>query len=238
MRASRCRRVRNGGDPAGDGEETEDDQHGGGDNGESTPQRTQRPVGGEPDGGQVELRAGDVRVPRERFAGIWGTLVHAIENALEHGFESPAERQAQGKSGPGKLSVRARVETNACIVEIADDGRGVDWKEVGTRARAQRMPHVTREELVEVLFAPGFSMREARGELTGHGFGLLAVREACHELHGSVLLISSPGRGTTLRISIPMRAGEIPFTGSTAPGPRSLRAPFVTRIEHKRTIAQ
>lgn len=187
---------------------------------------------------EVELRGADVRVPRERFAGIWGTLVHAVENALEHGIESVAERRAQGKSGPGKLSVRARMEANACVLEIADDGRGVDWKEISTRARAQRMPHVTREDLVEVLFSPGFSTREAPREDSGYGFGLLAVREACHELHGSVLLISSPGRGTTVRISVPMRGSEIPFLRSTAPGPRSLRAPLVTRIEQKRTIAQ
>lgn len=184
----------------------------------------------------IELMAGDVRVPRERFSGIWGALVHAIENALEHGLEPADERIAQGKPSAGKLSVRARVETNACILEVADDGRGIDWKKVTERARSERMPHVTREDLVEVLFAPGFTTRSRSLPGAGHGFGLLALRQACQELHGTVLFISNPGRGTTLRISIPMRGGEIPYVLSVAPGPSSLRNPNVTRLEPKRLL--
>lgn len=184
----------------------------------------------------IELVAGDVRVARERFSGIWGALVHAIENALEHGIESPEERLAQGKPSAGKLCIRARVETNACILEIADDGRGIDWKKVTERARAERMPHVTREDLVEVLFAPGVSTRSRSLPGAGHGFGLLALRQACQELHGNVLFISHPGRGTTVRVSIPMRGGEIPFVLSMAPGPSSLRNPNLTRLEPKRVL--
>lgn len=184
----------------------------------------------------IELMAGDVRVPRERFSGIWGALVHAIENALEHGLEPADERIAQGKPSAGKLSVRARVETNACILEVADDGRGIDWKKVTERARAERMPHVTREDLVEVLFAPGVSTRSRSLPGAGHGFGLLALRQACQELHGNVLFISHPGRGTTVRVSIPMRGGEIPFVLSMAPGPSSLRNPNLTRLEPKRVL--
>ena len=158
---------------------------------------------------QVELDGGGLRLDGERFGPFWSAFVHALRNAIDHGIEAPEDREAAGKQAFGRLSLAARVEQDTLCIELADDGRGVDWARVQQKAAERGLPHTTAEELMEALFADGVSVRDEASELSGRGVGMAAVRSAARALGGALTLDSRPGRGTTLRFRFPVAAGAV-----------------------------
>ncbi len=138
---------------------------------------------------------------------------HALRNALDHGIERPAERVAAGKPSSGVLSLGWRTTDAGYCVEIRDDGRGVDTDallpEVRRRGLLATTPEPSREDVLEALFAPGFSSRAQATDLSGRGVGLDAARNAVENHGGHVELRSEPGLGTTLAIYLPRAA--VPF---------------------------
>ena len=146
---------------------------------------------------------GDVRFDRQRWAPFWAAFIHPIRNALDHGLESPAERIAAGKPPDGKLTIAVRGDRQSVTVELSDDGRGIDFDKVRTKARARGMPHATEADLLEAVFSDGFSTSDQVTELSGRGVGMSALREAARLLGGVVSLHSRRGEGTTLRVRFP-----------------------------------
>lgn len=163
---------------------------------------------------RVEVEGEDVQIDPERWAPLWGSFVHLIRNAIDHGIEASDERIARGKAPAGRLVIRATEDDHETRLELRDDGRGIDWQAVAARGRDLGVSAKSRESLVEALFADGLSTRIEVGEFSGRGVGLGAVRAATVAAGGTMTIDSEPGQGTTIRFSIP-RAPRAP---AAAPG--------------------
>jgi len=137
-------------------------------------------------------------------------LVHIVRNSLDHGLETPAERLAAGKPACGRLTIGARQEADRVLIEVADDGRGIDPARIKQKAYAKglideaALERMGDQEAVNLVFLPGFSTAEQVSDLSGRGVGMDAVRSAVDKLGGSVRLESKPGQGTRLQLSLPL----------------------------------
>ena len=167
-------------------------------------------------GKQVEVRveAGGLRLCRQTWSPLWSTLVHAIRNAIDHGIESPAERTRAGKPAAGQLLLRASVIDGRILIDVKDDGRGLDWDRLADAARKANLPSATRRDLIHAALADGISTRETVTDTSGRGVGMAALRHVCDELGGSVELDSEPGAGTLVRCSFPatLMGGQVAAT--------------------------
>ncbi|MEA3639254.1 MAG: ATP-binding protein [Lamprobacter sp.] len=137
-------------------------------------------------------------------------LVHIIRNSLDHGLETADERRAAGKPAAGQLSIRARSESDRVVIEIADDGRGIDPETMRRKAYEkgiideQTLERLSDQEAVNLVFAAGFSTAAKVSDLSGRGVGMDVVRNAVAQVNGSIDLKSEPGKGTLLRLSLPL----------------------------------
>src|SRR5581483_10811163 len=136
-------------------------------------------------------------------------LVHLVRNALDHGLESPDEREAAGKPRTGKVQIAARHAGGSVVIEVRDDGRGIDPKAVARKAAEKGLIDADSAEqmdmrgAVELLFTAGFSTAETTSDISGRGVGMDAVRAKIRELGGEVTLDSKPGFGTLAQIRLP-----------------------------------
>ncbi|MCU0698768.1 MAG: ATP-binding protein [Myxococcaceae bacterium] len=150
----------------------------------------------------VRVDAGGVRLPRDRYASLWSAFVHLVRNAVDHGVERPADRQARAK-GPATLDFSAGRTREGLVVTLKDDGAGIDWELVRGRAERLGLPASTRADLVDALFADGLSTRDEASDTSGRGVGLSAVRAAARALGGDVRVSSERGLGTTFQVVLP-----------------------------------
>jgi HAMP domain-containing protein/signal transduction histidine kinase len=154
----------------------------------------------------VEVDSGGVRMDPQRWKGLWSELVHVVRNAVDHGLETPDERRATSKRLQPHLRLRTLTMADRLIVEIEDDGRGVDWDAVRAIAHKKGMPAATPEDLTAVLLAPDVTTTSKVTLTSGRGMGLASVADRVHELHGEIDIKSRKGHGTQLRISLPLSA--------------------------------
>jgi two-component system, chemotaxis family, sensor kinase CheA len=137
-------------------------------------------------------------------------LVHLIRNAIGHGIESQEERLAAGKPAEGQLKVTARHQGNIVIIEVEDDGRGIDFERIRQRfaeaglAPLSQVSRLDRRELLAALFLPGFSTAERVSDVSGRGVGLDVVKRNIESLGGQVDAASEPGRFSRFTIRIPL----------------------------------
>lgn len=153
---------------------------------------------------EVEIRDNELRVDTDRFAPLWSALVHAVRNAVDHGIEPADQRVARGKPAHGRLILTTELRGDELVVEVQDDGAGVDWPAVAARARALGLPAATHRDLDEAVFSNGLSTAREVTLTSGRGLGITALRAACVELGGHVELSSEPGGGTTVRCTLPV----------------------------------
>jgi two-component system chemotaxis sensor kinase CheA len=141
-------------------------------------------------------------------------LLHLVRNALDHGIEPPQERRLRGKPQEGLLEVSAVQESSYVLIQVRDDGRGLQPERI--KARAVEAGILDPEEqpdeqrLLELLFAPGFSTRTEATEVSGRGVGLHVVRRNIQRLGGHVDVESTPGQGSTFTIKLPLSLAIIP----------------------------
>lgn len=156
----------------------------------------------------LEIEGGDTELDKVLVEKIGDPLMHLVRNGLDHGMETPAEREAAGKPGEGKLRLSAYHDAGSIVLEVADNGRGIDPDKILLKARERGLPaaagNLSREEALNLIFEPGFSTAEAVSDLSGRGVGMDVVRRNIEALRGSVLLDSAVGRGTTIRIQLPL----------------------------------
>jgi two-component system chemotaxis sensor kinase CheA len=151
----------------------------------------------------VTIEAEDIRFERKRWAPFWGAFVHMLRNAIDHGVETAEERLASGKPRAGHLALRARQSGGQVIIEISDDGRGIDWAAVRARVHELGREAKTETELLAALWQGGVSTKSSTTETSGRGAGLSACHDACSTMGGALSVISTPGQGTTFQFRIP-----------------------------------
>jgi signal transduction histidine kinase len=146
--------------------------------------------------------ANNVRLDPKRWAPFWAAFVHVVRNAVEHGIETAEERRALGKPESGRLTLRTKQIDEQVVVELTDDGRGIDWRAVRARARELDWPCETDEDLRAVLFRGGVSTKSCVTEYSGRGAGVNACYQACLALGGVVAITSKAGEGTTFQFRV------------------------------------
>lgn len=144
----------------------------------------------------VSMDDGGVRLPPEKMARFWSVFTHLTRNAVDHGIETPQERSALGKPAGGVICLASRTEADGVTIEIADDGRGIDWATIAERAEAKGLPAKSHRDLERALFADGISGKESTSIFSGRGVGLAAVHAAVLDIGGGIGVESTPGHGT------------------------------------------
>jgi two-component system chemotaxis sensor kinase CheA len=174
----------------------------------------------------VRVEDNGVRLDGRRWAGFWTAFSHAVRNAIAHGIEAPDERLTVGKKAQGELCLRTRTDDDRLIVEVADDGRGIDWSEVAKRAQAADVPFATAADLEAALFADGVSTATSVTEIAGRGVGMGALRDATRALGGEIGVTSQRNGGTTVRMTFPLRAEDEPLSRALTARSAPTRAPL------------
>jgi len=173
---------------------------------------------------------------RTIIEAIKDPLTHIVRNAVDHGIETPDVRIAAGKPGEGLLSIRAFHEGGQVIIEIMDDGRGIDVARVKAKAvqqgllDAERASRMSDREALQLIFLPGFSTAEQVTNVSGRGVGMDVVRTNVERTGGSIDVQSEVGQGTTIRLKIPLTLAIIPALSVTSGGER-FAIPQVSLVE-------
>ncbi|WP_413200046.1 response regulator [Nostoc piscinale] len=163
-------------------------------------------------GKQIELviEGGDTLIDKMILDHLTDPLTHMLNNAIAHGIETPEERQAAGKPPVGEITIRAFHQGNQTVISVGDDGAGIDSEKV--KAKAVRVGMITKEqaksisrmEVYDLLFQPGFSIKDKADEISGRGVGMDVVRSEISEIRGTVNTDSAIGKGTTFTIRLPL----------------------------------
>jgi two-component system chemotaxis sensor kinase CheA len=174
----------------------------------------------------IDLEGQETELDKTIIEAIRDPLTHLVRNAVDHGIELPDERIARGKPAEGRLSLRAFHEGGKVIIEINDDGAGIDPQRI--RAKAVRAKLVSPEQadrlsdrdLVNLIFLPGFSTADQVTQFSGRGVGMDVVRTNVERIGGSVTIDSRLGIGATVRMKIPLTLAIIPALTITSAGER------------------
>lgn len=159
---------------------------------------------------ELSLKGTDVLVDKAIVEKLYDPILHLVRNAFDHGIEASETRQQAGKPAIGQIEIRAFHQGNRTVIEIADDGQGINWKRVGQQAvklgmvSAEQLETLPRMQLLSLLFEPGFSTTTRPNELSGRGIGLNVVRSQLASLKGVVSVNSDIGQGTVFSLQIPL----------------------------------
>ncbi len=134
-------------------------------------------------------------------------LTHLVRNSIDHGIETPEVRRAAGKNDTGKLTLSASHQGGNIVIEVSDDGAGLNRQRILSKAEQQGLPisdNMTDEDVWQLIFMPGFSTAEVVTDVSGRGVGMDVVRRNITNMGGTVEIRSSMGQGSTMRISLPL----------------------------------
>ena len=158
----------------------------------------------------LELEGETTEADKNVIEELADPLIHLVRNSLDHGLETPAEREAAGKPGTGTLWLRAIPQDDQVIIEVQDDGRGINPDTIKRKAYEkglideERLETISDHEAIQLIFAPGFSTAEAVSDLSGRGVGMDVVRTVVERAGGSVVVSSELGQGSTVRLALPL----------------------------------
>jgi len=157
---------------------------------------------------RLVLEGQETEIDKYLIERMMDPILHIVRNSVSHAFETPSERLAAGKPEEGTLRLSASTAGESVVIEIADDGRGVDAEAVAGRARAAGMPvpegPLDSTALLELICAPGFSTRDETDRGSGRGIGMAVVKSTIQQLSGALSLQTETGRGTRFTIELPL----------------------------------
>lgn len=163
-------------------------------------------------GKEVDLfiEGGDIELDRTILEAFSDPLTHMVRNALDHAIEPPEERTAAGKGRVGRLVLRAYHQSGEVIVEVEDDGRGIDASKIGEKAKARglvsdkELARMQPRKVLDFIFAPGFSTKEAATDVSGRGVGMDVVRVNIERIGGVIEVHTNPGAGSLFAFRLPL----------------------------------
>jgi two-component system chemotaxis sensor kinase CheA len=164
----------------------------------------------------LDLEGEDTELDKSVVEAIKDPLTHCVRNAVDHGIETPAERLAAGKRPEGRLHLRASHENGQVVIQIRDDGKGMDLNKIRAKALERgihsedSLSRMSEREVLDLIFAPGFSTAEKVTEVSGRGVGMDVVRTNVERIGGSVQVSTVLGEGTTFTFMIPLTLAIIP----------------------------
>ncbi|WP_426153331.1 chemotaxis protein CheA [Pseudomonas sp. DC3000-4b1] len=161
---------------------------------------------------ELVISGGDTELDKALVEQLGDPLMHLLRNAMDHGIEAPEQRLAAGKPARGRLHLNAFHDAGNIVVELSDDGAGLNRERILAKARERGLVgqnEPSDRELLNLIFEPGFSTAAAVTNLSGRGVGMDVVKRNITGLRGSIELFSPPGQGTTVRIRLPLTLAMI-----------------------------
>jgi two-component system chemotaxis sensor kinase CheA len=161
-------------------------------------------------GKRVELEAvgGDIELDRTIVEELADPLMHMVRNSLDHGIEPPSEREARGKPGTARLLLRAHHQAGQVVIEISDDGRGLDRQRILAKAVERGLvtsgEGLSDNDVCNLIFQPGFTTAAQVTNVSGRGVGMDVVRRHVEKLRGRIEIRSTPGAGATFLVKLPL----------------------------------
>ncbi|MFO0582415.1 MAG: chemotaxis protein CheA [Anaeromyxobacter sp.] len=157
---------------------------------------------------RLVVEGADVEVDTSVVEQIRDPILHMVRNALDHGVETPDARRAAGKDPMATVTLRAFQEAGSMVIEVQDDGAGLDRARIAAKAAAKGIledpSRASDEEIARAIFEPGFSTNDVVTDVSGRGVGMDVVRRNVEALRGSVGVSSAPGQGTTISMRVPL----------------------------------
>jgi two-component system chemotaxis sensor kinase CheA len=191
----------------------------------------------------IEMQGKETELDKTIIEAIKDPLTHLVRNSVDHGIELPADRMKAGKDRAGRLILRAFHEGGLVNIEITDDGAGLDAERIRQKAvergmvTAEQSARMTEREIFKLIFLPGFSTAEKVTKVSGRGVGMDVVKTNVERIGGHVDVQSTAGRGTTIRVKIPLTLAIIPALVVTSGGDR-YAIPQVSLLELVRIEAE
>ncbi|MBS0308069.1 MAG: chemotaxis protein CheA [Proteobacteria bacterium] len=167
-------------------------------------------------GKEVELtiEGAETEVDRVVVDSLYDPLVHMLRNSLDHGIEDAAARSAAGKASKATISLKAWQEANSVMIQIIDDGKGMDPQVIRNKALSKGLINEsaaqTTEEALQLIFLPGFSTKEVASSVSGRGVGMDVVKTAVEKHRGAITIDSTFGQGTCFSIRLPIELSIVP----------------------------
>jgi two-component system chemotaxis sensor kinase CheA len=156
----------------------------------------------------LEISGEETELDRTIVEELADPLVHMVRNSADHGIETPEQRRALGKPEAGRVSLKASHQAGHILIEVSDDGRGIDRQRVLAKARERGLisegAQPSDSEILNLIFEPGFSTAERVTDISGRGVGMDVVRRQIQRLRGRVDIFSRPGQGTAFQIKLPL----------------------------------
>ncbi|WP_420009901.1 chemotaxis protein CheA [Xanthomonas sacchari] len=165
---------------------------------------------------ELELIGADTELDRNLVEALADPLVHLVRNAIDHGIEAPALREATGKPRGGHVRLSAQQEGDYVSIEVQDDGAGIDPERLRAKAREKGLidpeaaARLTTEECLHLVFLPGFSTKSEVTDISGRGVGMDVVQSRIRELSGQIQIQSELGRGSRFLIRVPLTLAILP----------------------------
>ena len=159
---------------------------------------------------KLVLEGADTEIDKNILEALNTPIMHLLRNMVSHGVESPEERSTRGKPPVGTVTVRAAQEGNQIVLDVSDDGRGIDPSRIRRSAieknmlTPQQVNSLSDSEVIDLIFEPGFSSAKEITDISGRGVGLDVVRSVVTRLNGTVNIDTEVGRGTTFRLTLPL----------------------------------
>lgn len=182
---------------------------------------------------ELELHGEDVELDRTIVEELADPLVHMLRNSMDHGLETPEERQAKGKPPCGRIRLAASHQAGMIVIEISDDGRGLDRDRIFRKAVERGLvaadAKLSDSEVFHLIFEPGFSTAERVTDVSGRGVGMDVVRKHIHKLRGRIEIVSTSGAGTTFLLKVPLTLAIIDGLIVAAGGERFIVPIFAVR---------
>jgi two-component system chemotaxis sensor kinase CheA len=165
---------------------------------------------------RLEMEGKDTELDKTLLEAVKDPLTHLVRNSVDHGIEAPDKRKAAGKPAEGVLTLRAKHESGQVVVEVADDGAGIDPARIGAKALERglvtdaQLGRMSPADILQMIFLPGFSTAAAVTNVSGRGVGMDVVKTNIEAIGGTIEVESVAGTGTVCRLRIPLTLAIVP----------------------------